>query len=110
MHKAKGTAAGVGAWINNHRLQAGLIGAGLTIGSVVAGWLIFKILRGKKSRNGRRNHRRSVDVADDFMAEFPKNAVEKRAIMDEIDWDDEEFLEFLSLLPDVQQLLAEEEL
>jgi hypothetical protein len=31
---------------------------------------------------------------------LPANALEKRQILDEIDFDDEEFVEFLSLLPD----------
>jgi len=41
------------------------------------------------------------------MEEFPSTKLEKRAIIDEIDWNDEEFLEFLSLLPEFDDILQE---
>ena len=94
-------------------MQAGLIGAGVAIGSLLTGWLIFKALKGGKDKSdkGRRRHARSIDVIDAVKGELPANALEKRQILDEIDFDDEEFVEFLSLLPDFgdvdESILAE---
>jgi len=109
IEKAKGGATNAGAWIQSHPLQAGLIGAGVALGSIVVGWVIFRALKGGKDKSGRgrRNHARSINVRDEIMAEFPTNAMERRGIVDEIDWDDEEFLQFLSLLPGVDDILAE---
>lgn len=85
-------------------MQAGLIGAGVALGSLLTGWLIFKALKGgkdKSERGGRgRRHARSLDVVDAVKGELPVNALEKRQILDEIDFDDDEFMEFMSLLPD----------
>jgi len=88
-------------WAQSHPLQAGLIGTGVAIGTLVAGWTIFRVLRGRKGKKngGNRRHARSLDGLDAIKAEFPVDALEKRAVIDELDLDDEEFLEFLSLLP-----------
>jgi hypothetical protein len=104
--KAKGHAEKATGWIQSHPLQAGLIGAGVALGSLLTGWLIFKALKGgkEKSGKGRRNHARSIDVVDAVKGEFPTNAMEKRALLDEIDFDDQEFLEFVSLLPDFSDI------
>ena len=104
---AKGHATNAGQWIQSHPLHAGLIGTGVAIGSLMAGWLIFRAIKGGKGKSGksRRNHARSIDVTDAVLAEFPASSLEKRAILDEIDWNDEEFLEFLNLLPGVEDIL-----
>jgi hypothetical protein len=109
INKAKGQATNAGAWIQSHPLESGLIGAGVALGSAVVGWVIFRALKGGKHKSvkGRRNHPRSIDVRDEIMADFPTNAMERRAILDEIDWDDEEFLEFLSLFPGVEDIGVE---
>lgn len=109
INKAKGEATNAGAWIQSHPTQAGLVGAGVALGSMLAGWVIFRALKHRKDKSGKghRNHPRSIDVRDEIMADFPANAMERRAVMDEIDWDDEEFLEFLSLLPGVDDILPE---
>ena len=39
---------------------------------------------------------------DDIKAEFPANAFEKRALIEEIDLTDEDFLDFLELLPSAE--------
>ena len=69
------------------------------------------MFKGKRSKNysGRRYYRRDLDSTDEFITEFPKNHIERREIMDEIDWDDEEFLEFLSMIPEVEEYLYEQE-
>jgi hypothetical protein len=106
IEKAKDHAASAGEWIKEHPMQAGLIGAGVAIGSLVVGWIIFKALKGgkEKKKQGSRLHARSADPLDEVMANFPQHALERRAIIDEIDWDDEEFLEFMSLLPDLDEI------
>jgi hypothetical protein len=103
INKAKGEAANAGQWIQSHPLHAGLIGTGVAIGSLVSGWVIFRALRGGKGKSGRgrRYHIRSLDTRDSIVAEFPANSLERRAVLDEIDWDNKEFLEFLTLFPDV---------
>jgi len=107
INKAKGQAENAGVWIQSHPLQAGLIGAGVAIGSLLVGWVVFRAVKGSKAKSGksRRHHARSLDFSDAVMSEFPSNSLEKRAILDEIDWNDEEFLEFLNLLPEVQDIL-----
>jgi hypothetical protein len=104
---AKHQASNAGQWIQSHPLQAGLIGTGVAITSLVLGWIIFRALKGGKSKSekNQRNHARSIDIIDAIKSEFPANSVQKRAIMDEIDWDDEEFLEFMKLLPDLSDLV-----
>ena len=89
-------------------MQAGLIGAGVAIGSLLTGWLIFKALKGGKDKSEKgsrgRRHARSLDVIDEVKSELPMNALEKRQILDEIDFDDDEFMEFMSLLPDFEDV------
>jgi hypothetical protein len=88
-------------------VQAGLIGAGVAIGSLVAGWVIFRALRGGKDKKDRsRLHGRSINSIDAVTAELPSNAFEKRSVVEDIDWDDEEFLEFLNLFPDLEDIAA----
>jgi hypothetical protein len=41
---------------------------------------------------------------DAITSEFPSSKFEKRSLVDEIDWDDEEFLEFLTLFPDLDDI------
>lgn len=97
-------------WAQSHPLQAGLIGTGVAIGTLVAGWTIFRVLRGgkgKKKKGANRRHARSLDGLDAIKAEFPVDALEKRAVVDELDLDDEEFLEFLSLLPTEEEFDVE---
>jgi hypothetical protein len=68
--------------------------------------------RGRKDRDDRgreRRHARSIDGMDEVKMSFPRNAVERRAVVDEIDWEDEEFLEFLELFPGMEDLIDFEE-
>jgi hypothetical protein len=96
----------MGEWVQSHPLQAGLVGAGVAIGSLVTGWVIFRALKGGKRKSDKhRRHARSIDVVDAVKSEFPTNSIQKRAIVDEIDWDDQEFLEFMNLLPDLDDIL-----
>jgi hypothetical protein len=111
IHKAKGHASNAGDWIKKHPVGAGAIGAGVAIGSVIAGWVIFRALKGKKNRDrgNARRHARSIDVYDDVKLEFPRTGIERRAVVEEIDWDDEEFLEFLAMFPEMEDLVDFEE-
>jgi hypothetical protein len=110
IYKAKGHGENAIQWAKENPTQAALIGAGVTIGTLLAGWTIWRVLGKKKRRNGgrqRRNHARSIDIADEIKAEFPATAMEKRALLDEIDFDDEEFLEFLELFPSAEDVDTE---
>ena len=97
------------SWASGNPWQAGAVGAGVALGTAIVGWIIFKALQGgrEKSRGGHREKRYVEDFHADIMEEFPSTKLEKRAIIDEIDWNDEEFLEFLSLLPEFDDILQE---
>ena len=102
VHKAKEHTQNAVDWTKEHPAEAALIGAGVTIGTLLAGWTIWRAFgpRRRRYENGRRrNQARSIDIVDELKAGFPANAMEKRALLDEIDIDDEEFLEFLELFP-----------
>lgn len=91
-------------WIGDHKLEAGLIGAGVTIGALVAGWAIFRAIKARKAKKGgknRRHHSRSFDEDDEFTAEV-LDSIEhhwaQRNPIEGIDLNDKEFLEFLESL------------
>ena len=101
MQKAKSPAQRVG-WVQSHPVPAGLIGAGVACTWKYGSW-IGDLLCSQKRGEGETgkkvvNHARSIDIHNSIVAEFPHNAVEKSSVFDEIDWDDEKFLEFLRLL------------
>jgi hypothetical protein len=108
--KAKEHASNAIEWAKGHPWQAAGIGAGVAIGTAVIGWLVFKALKGGKAKGkGKGKHgKRSVeDFHADIMEEFPTNKLERRAVFDEIDWEDEEFREFLNTLPQIEDILQE---
>lgn len=108
--KAKEHASNAIEWAKGHPWQAAGIGAGVAIGTAVIGWLVFKALKGGKAKGkGKGKHgKRSVeDFHADIMEEFPTNKLERRAVLDEIDWEDEEFVEFLQTLPQIEDILQE---
>jgi len=98
--KAKGLPARAIDWIGTHKVQAGLIGAGVAIASIVAGWAIFRAIKARKAKN-RGNHRRrarSFDVNDDIYSEVVADIdhhLAQQDPLDGIDLNDPEFLEFL---------------
>jgi hypothetical protein len=107
--KAQQHGANAIEWVKRNPLPAAAIGTGVALGTAVVGWLIYKAIKGGKQKGkGGRRERRSIDEFHaEFLEEFPANRLEKRAILDEIDFDDEEFLEFLSLLPNVEDILQD---
>lgn len=76
------------------------------IGTLVLGWVFFRALKRGKDRYPR--HARSFDVSDAIKNELPHSGLEKRAVVDEIDWNNDEFLEFLELLPDLNDIFDAE--
>ena len=93
-------------WIGSHKLQAGLIGAGVALGSLVVGWAIFRAIKARKAKkagNNRRHHARSFDDLDDFNADVLDSInhhLAQRNPLDGIDLEDKEFLEFLAEFED----------
>jgi hypothetical protein len=98
-------------WIGSHKLQAGLIGAGVALGSIVAGWAIFRAIKARKAKKGgnnRRHHSRSFNEFDDFNAEVMADInhhLAQRDPLEGIDLEDKEFLEFLASFEDSDDLL-----
>ena len=98
--KAKGFPARAIDWIGTHKVQAGLIGAGAAVVSIVAGWAIFRAIKARKAKN-RGNHRRrtrSFNVDDDIYPEVAADIghhLAQQDPLDGIDLNDPEFLEFL---------------
>jgi hypothetical protein len=101
---AKGHATNAKEWIQSHPLQSALIGSGIAIGTAVAGWLIYKALKKAKGKK-ERSHPKLFDLVDGIKEEFPKNHLQRRNVIEEIDWNDPEFLEFLELFPDLDDLV-----
>jgi hypothetical protein len=100
----KGLAQGAGNWVKSHPLQAGLIGTGVAVGSLLVGWLVFKALKKGKNKKSR-YQARSIDLYDDVLHSLPSTEEEKLELLAEIDMEDEEFLQFMELLkvPSLQE-------
>jgi flagellar biosynthesis/type III secretory pathway M-ring protein FliF/YscJ len=87
-------------WIGKNKVPAALIGAGVAVASIVAGWAIFRAIkarRAKKDGNNRR-HPRSFDEIDEVLPEAKADydyRIAQQDPLDGIDFNDAEFLEFL---------------
>jgi hypothetical protein len=90
--KLKGLAQGAGFWVKSHPLQAGLIGSGVLVGSLLVGWLALKALKNKKNKKMRGHHKRNYDPLD---AIFDMTEEEKLRYLAEFDPEDPEFVEFM---------------
>jgi len=66
--------------------------------------LIYKALKKAKGKKDR-GHQKLLDLVDGIKEEFPKNNLQKRNVVEEIDWNDPEFLEFLELFPELTDMV-----
>ena len=101
LEKTQGKIGDVMQWASEHPAQAYLVGAGATLGAALAYWAIYRAIKNRKSKEdkneteaSRRRRRHPRDFSPDKTKRA--NTDETGAALDEIDWNDNDFLEFLA--------------